>query len=395
MRKVRVLLVHNYYVSKGGEDVVFDDEYNRLKNRSDILVDRLVVRSSDFGGFFCKLKILLGFLYSPFSSRQLDKKIREFCPDVVHFHNIFPYFSPSVYRVCKRHGIKIFQTVHNYRSFSTLPSLRLGSVDALERGCLVSIRDVFLRPYMNSYFMSVLLYLFVIFHSKVTRVFVTSVDKYFVMSSFSKRVLVEYVGVSPDRVSIKKNFVENLGVGKSESRFSFKYAVFVGRLTEQKGVGFLVDSWPESIPLVFVGDFLGYEVLQEDSRFLFVGAKPKDEVLEIIKHAQVLVFPSCVYETFGNVVVEAFSVGTPVLCSDLPSHNEHIVPGVNGEVFQFGIKSDFVSKLNRILKGNGRYCCDAIIRLYNARYNPNKVYHELVEAYKATRPDIRVSREDK
>lgn len=377
---MRVLLVHNYYRIKGGEDVVFDDEYKRISNESDVIVDKYTFDSSNVKGIISKFCLLLGFIYSPFSVKGFEKKLHEFKPDIVHFHNIFPYFTPSVYFSCKRFGVKIVQTVHNYRSFSTLPSLKFKKLDAVRRQRLICFFDVFSKPYMEAFSFSLLLYFFVIFHSKFTKVFIRLIDKYIVMSSFSGKLLEDYVGVSSKKIHCKNNYIE-LDVSSDYSLDLNDYSIFVGRLSVEKGVDFLIDFWPSDRILVFVGDYKGYEFLCHDKRFILLGKKTNSEVRSLMKSANLLVFTSTVYETFGNVIIEAFSVGLPVLCADLPAQSEHIIPSVNGELYDVSSSLDFKNKLRKMLTNNKRYSRENIKNLFLEKYYHNSNIRELISMY--------------
>jgi len=387
MPKIRVLMVHNYYRIRGGEDVVFDDEFHALNENSNILVERVTFSSSNNLSKWNLLLLLIGFLYSPFSLRILRSKLLKFKPNIVHVHNIFPFFSPSIYFLCKRHNVKVVQTVHNFRFFSTLPSLKFKSLDAISRNKLVKFSDIFFKPYMNSTPLSGLLYIFIVFHSKLSRVFYTKVDKYLVMSNFARDVLVEYVGIDEKKVQLKYNIVDKEPSDNVIEPYfrnvSGKYSVFIGRLSEEKGIKLLIDSWPITKKIVFIGDFQGYEFLKDDKRFILLGSQPKKVVHQVLKYSDLLVFPSNVYETFGNVIVEAYSFGIPVLCGNLPSQNEHVVPGVTGELFDITSKVDFLSKLNLIGENKKIYSKKNIQGYFLKKYYKKNSSNSLYLLYKS------------
>ena len=115
---MRVLPVHNYYGSTApsGENKVFEAERTMLERHGETV--EVFTRHSDEirgKGLWGLLKGALCTIGNPFAARALGKKIREFRPDVVHFHNTFPLISPLAVRAAKKSGAKVVMTLHNYR----------------------------------------------------------------------------------------------------------------------------------------------------------------------------------------------------------------------------------------------------------------------------------------
>lgn len=111
---MKILLVHNQYKSKGGEDLVFDQEVELLKSYNND-VETFIVNNDDISNFRKKVKTALTVHYSKNSKNNLSIFIDHFCPDIVHIHNFFPKLTPSIYDTCNDHRVPIIQTLHNYR----------------------------------------------------------------------------------------------------------------------------------------------------------------------------------------------------------------------------------------------------------------------------------------
>ena len=62
----------------------------------------------------------------------------------------------------------------------------------------------------------------------------------------------------------------------------------------------------------------------------FRGFVSNTEVLKIIANSKALILPTQWYEGFPMSIVEAFSVGTPVLCSELGNAGSVVEEGVTG-----------------------------------------------------------------
>ena len=82
----------------------------------------------------------------------------------------------------------------------------------------------------------------------------------------------------------------------------------------------------------------------------FKGFVPNAEVLKIVANSKALVLPTQWYEGFPMSIVEAFSVGTPVICSDLGNAGSIVDDGINGIKFQYNSSKDIVAAINRFQK---------------------------------------------
>jgi hypothetical protein len=92
---MRVLLVHNYYCIRGGEDVVLEQEMELLRGAG-VDVRLFSVRNSEMRSLRAKMIAGLSTIYNPWARRKLAAEIAAFAPDVVHVHNFFPQLSPAI-----------------------------------------------------------------------------------------------------------------------------------------------------------------------------------------------------------------------------------------------------------------------------------------------------------
>jgi hypothetical protein len=113
-RKMKILLLHNYYQQSGGEDIVVQQEKALLEAHGHT-VNLLTADNSRITGIKSQAAVALGSIYSRRSRAQLEKKIIGSRPDIVHVHNFFPQLSPSVYYACTKAKIPVIQTLHKFR----------------------------------------------------------------------------------------------------------------------------------------------------------------------------------------------------------------------------------------------------------------------------------------
>lgn len=178
-------------------------------------------------------------------------------------------------------------------------------------------------------------------------------------------VLEVYPGLDPARVQVVHNGIdtaeyapveavdvlEGLGVDPT-----VPYAMFVGRITHQKGVEHLLrsaSSWPGQ--LVFCAGAPDTPAIAASVAALVAELQaarpgviwvqdmlPRPKVIQLLSHATVFVCPS-IYEPLGIVNLEAMSCGTAVVASRVGGIPEVVVDGVTGVLVDLG--EDFESSL--------------------------------------------------
>src|ERR1039457_1521499 len=110
---MKCLIVHNYYQKRGGEDAVFEAESALLASRDHDV--ELFTMHNDAVSSYSKLGVAATTIWNSSAHKRLAQHLREFQPDIVHFHNIFPLISPSAISAAKSSGAAVVQTLHNFR----------------------------------------------------------------------------------------------------------------------------------------------------------------------------------------------------------------------------------------------------------------------------------------
>jgi len=184
---------------------------------------------------------------------------------------------------------------------------------------------------------------------RVLRTYSRMVDMYITLTEFARNKFIEG-GLPAEKIVVKPNFIDP-DPGSSEGCGG--YALFVGRLSKEKGINTLLSAWKivgDKLPLKIVGDgSLASQVAdaeQHISSVEYLGRQLIQRVLSLMKGAVVLIFPSIWYETFGLTILEAYSVGLPVIASNLGSMSSMIEHGRTGLHFQSGDQKDLAEKVN-------------------------------------------------
>ncbi|MBS0017849.1 MAG: glycosyltransferase family 4 protein [Arthrospira sp. SH-MAG29] len=334
---MRILSIHNNYQIRGGEDESAQAEANLLKengNQVDIYQD-----SNERVATLNQTHLALTTIWSTEAYQIVKQKLRTHPTDIVHVQNFFPLISPSVYYAAKSEGVPVVQTLRNYRLIC--PNGLFFRDDRICEDCLgkfVPYPGVIHACYRQNRAASGVTATMLTLH-RMARTWVNQVDIFITLSQFARQKFIQ-AGWSEDQIIVKPNFVyPDPGVGNGEGG----YALFVGRLSVEKGLDVLIDAWQnlrQPVPLKIVGDGPLVPRVQAAAEKLphiqWLGRRPLPEVYKLMGEAMVLIFPSKWYETFGRVAVEAFAKGTPVIASNLGAIAELVEHGRTGLLFKPG-----------------------------------------------------------
>jgi glycosyltransferase involved in cell wall biosynthesis len=391
---MKILLVHNTYQQAGGEDVVFEQEYDLLMEHGDHVI--AYVRSNhelDKLGLFQRLTLPQRLIFDEDSKREISEILRIEKPDLVHVHNTFMMISPSVYEACREARIPVLQTLHNYRlSCPAALFYRDGHVceECPKWGLW---RSAWHGCYHDSHVATAAVAMMLQVH-RTRGTWHESVSGFLALTEFARRKFVE-TGLPAEKIHIKPNFVHpDPGAKKGPGG----YALFAGRLSEEKGAATLLSAWEGlrvRIPLIVVGDGPLRGKLEQDCAnsgvrdVTFLGRLSVNETREAIKRAAFLIVPSVWYESFSLNIAEAFACGTPVLCSRLGAMQENVADHRTGLHFTPGDGGDLADKVEwawthpRELADMSREARREYERHYTAERNYSMlmdIYHQTLDA---------------
>lgn len=380
---MRILVVHNHYQQAGGEDRVVDAETELLRKHGHEVV--LYTDDNDRIAGMGKAKTAIETIWSRESYTKLTAVIRDRAIELCHFHNTFPLISPAAYYAARRAGVPVVQTLHNYRLLCPGSLLmREGRVCETCIGRSVVWPGAAHHCYRNSYSASAITALMITTH-KALGTWSQQVNRYIALGDFGRRKFIEG-GLPGHRIAVKPNFVDpDPGCGTGGD-----YALFVGRLSPEKGITTLLETWDEhpEFPILRIAGGGALASAVRDSaarnpRVQWLGEIPHPQILEQMRGAQFLVCPSTWYECFPLVIVEAYASGLPVIASDLGALAELITPEYTGLLFKPGNSEDLAAKTRWITAHTDRL---KIMRRnaraeYETRYTADRNYQILTSIY--------------
>ena len=341
---MKVLLAHNYYGSAApsGENLVFEAEKAMLQAHGHSVYT--FTRHSDeirLQGTWGTLKGALATPWNPWTAAAIRRVVDRTQSEVVHVHNTFPLLSPAIFPGIAGRAPKVL-TLHNYRLMCPAAILlRQGQVCTQcldQKSVLPAVRH---GCYRRSRMATVPIALNVALHHAVGT-WQHYVDAFVALTDFQRQTLVA-AGLPAHKVFVKPNFYPGNPEPTPWAQRQ-PYAVFVGRLTEEKGLVGLLQAWAlgasrgMSLPtLRIVGDGplrARLEAMAPNLPVTFCGQLPAAEAQAQIAQAELLVLPSECFEGFPMVVREAFAFGTPAAVSNLGPLPSIVQAGVSGVLFE-------------------------------------------------------------
>jgi glycosyltransferase involved in cell wall biosynthesis len=347
---MKILLVHNFYTQPGGEDIVFEQECRMLRRKGHVVITytRKNVETENISAIG-QVKLLKTIVSAGDSRDDIVKILREETPDIVHIHNSFMMISPSIYSACAEAGVPTVQTLHNYRLLCpTVTFYRDGHVceECVDHGLM---RGVLHACYRHSYGATAAVALMLKTH-RIRGTWTQKITAYIALTEFARNKFVTN-GLPAEKIHIKPNFVDpDPGMRESVG----EYALFVGRLSPEKGVSTLIEAWSllsTGIPLKIAGDGPERGTLEEQVRngdiknIEFVGRLTNEDTRTLISRSAFLVLPSLWYEGFPMVLVESYACGVPVVGSSIGALRELIEDGKTGLQFTVGDPADLAHKV--------------------------------------------------
>ena len=383
---MRILLVHNRYRIRGGEDEVSEMEAALLRSHRHELIE--LIEDNQRITSLASLRMGFSTVWNRESYRHLRRLIREWRPDIVHIHNFFPLISPAAHYAASVEGIPTVQTLHNYRLLCpNALFLRNGRPCEDCLGKFVPWPGVVHACYRGNRAASGTVALMLIVH-RALGTWNKAVSLYIALTDFARQKFIDG-GMPAGKIVVKPNFIypsPDPGEGHG------CYALFVGRLFPEKGLDTLLAAWEQlggRVPLKIVGDGpLARKVVEFGTRLpdlKWLGRRDLKEVYALMSQARFLILPSIWYEGgLPRTVIEAFAMGRPVIASDLGSMSTLVEHGRTGLHFTPGAPDDLATRVAwawnhpQDMMEMGQEAR----REYEAKYTAERNYELLMEIYR-------------
>lgn len=387
-KRKKILIVHNYYQLAGGEDYVVECEKKMLEEYGhDVLL--YTRNNSEIKRMRLYQKVCLPFntIFSIKTYVDVKRIIKKNNIDVIHVHNTLNLISPSVYYSALSCKVPVVQTIHNYRLICPNAEMYRNNnicTECIENGLNRAIRY---KCYRNSYLQTIVCVVMLKFHRLLGTYY--KIGQYICLSQQMKNIMKVFI--PEDLISVKANYSNNIDIEENINRkISNDYYLYLGRIEKNKGIDMLINTFENLTDkkLIIAGNGTCLDKILERVKKVknveYVGFVKKDIKEKLIREAKALIVPSQWLEPFGVGVIEAFSVGTPVIASDVGTLSELIEEGKTGYKFERKSSKSLREAIYKLEKDDYSKLVENTLKVYSEKYSEEKNYEILMNIYDNT-----------
>lgn len=345
---MKVLLINNCHFRRGGSEAVYFGTADLLRRMGHDVVffsmedDRNI--HTDCPEYFVerggKLSQMKDYFSNAKAARMLEQILAKETPDIAHVHLFFGGISPSIFSVLHRHGVPIVHTVHDYRMVCPAYTFRNGQGEVCEKCKGGKFVECFKgRCSKGSAVQSVLMATEIYYRNRKWHP-AKELDGIIYVSNFAKQKHEEF----DDKFKKTKNAVlynfTTVGEKYQPVVKDGGYFLYYGRLSHEKGIETLIETFsrhPE-LKLMVVGTGPNEQELRRKNypNINFLGYKNGSDLYNIVRNARFVCVPSEWYENNPMTIVEAYSMGVPVIGANIGGIPEIIKEGETGFLFKSG-----------------------------------------------------------
>lgn len=385
---MKILLVNKFYYHRGGDCIYTLNLEQMLKEHG----HEVAVFAMDYPEnldtpwmkyFPSNMNKLMAFT-RPFGSKEVKtnfkKLLNDFQPDVIHLNNIHTQLSPIIAELAHQRGIRVVWTLHDSKLVCPCYTCMRNGEWCTE--CFTDKKAVIRHKCMPGGIIgSTIGYLEA--NKWNPQRLQACTDLFLPPSQFMADTCITG-GYNKSKFKVLCNFIDvekvmNPCLEKED------YYVFLGRLTEVKGIRTLCKAAKElPYKLIVIGSGELEEKLIKEynsvSNIEFLGQKDWNSFRSILEKARFMVIPSEWSENNPLTVIEAQSLGTPVLGAHIGGIPELIEEGVSGMTFESGNVKDLKDKIQEMFASTFNY--KVIAKQAVERYSSETYYKKLIEYYK-------------
>jgi len=359
---MRVLILHNEYQNYGGEDAVFNLE-RKILLENNVDINYLLFSNHSITTLNDKIRTSISIKNNVKNLEIIKNELKQSNYDIIHCHNFFPLISPGLHLLAKEMNIPIVQTIHNYRLFCSN-----GFFWRKNSKCQKCLNNnywgVFHKCYKKSSIGSYIVKKFQDASIK-NKYWIDSVTLFFVLSNYAKNIFIQN-GIPKDKLYVKPNFIDN--INKPTYSFNEKQEfLYVGRLDSTKGILELAEMIRSNndLSLKIIGSGpLKNEIENMQCHNLSLAGHISDQKIlkDEYSKAKALIFSSKSHESQPMTIVEAMSIGLPIISFNNPSIKEMFGQDYPNELF-YSNENELLKSINFLkniknLKKTSNYLID-------------------------------------
>lgn len=404
---MKVLLIDVYNFNKGGAETVCFNTGRLLEEHGHEVVyftlkwndNRPSPQSKYFPesketrrGPFRQVKNLVNYFYHFEAARKIEQLILDEKPDLAHIHLMWGQITPSIFPVLKKYRIPILFTVHDYRIVCPAYTFRDGSGHICEdcqgrhfykcfthtccKGSRVMSAVMAAEQYFRNAFFNPAKY----------------IVGFIYVSNFARNIQEKYMPALNEKPNITLyNFSTSI-VSEPKAMPTDRYFLFFGRLSYEKGVMTLLKAYRDlpqcRLKVVGTGpkeeELKAFAVENGMKNVEFLGYKTGKELTDLVSGAYFVIVPSEWYENNPMTIIEAYSVGTPVIGARIGGIPEIVVDGRTGFQFESGNASSLLGVIRKASDIDGKAytaLSRGTIDFANSNLSKESYWAKLIEFY--------------
>jgi len=300
---MKVLLVHNDYGKYSGEEAVVDRMAAMLSGLGHEVAELRMTTAGARESITGKIRGFVSGIYCPSGVKAMRDTLKREKPDVVNVHNLYPFISPAALRECKKAGVPVIMTIHNFRLICpTGLFMRDGRPceHCLEKdnewGCVkYNCEQSMLKSVGYAARNAV---------ARINRHYKDCVDYFACITDFQRLKLAQ-AGFDTKKLILIPNAVEV--TNETESPIG-DYVGFCGRLSREKGIDMIIEvaRRHHEIPFRVAGECREPEQIANlPSNVILMGYMNGQSLIDFYQNSRFMVMASRWYEGFPMAILEA------------------------------------------------------------------------------------------
>lgn len=367
---MKVLIVHNDYGKYSGEEAVVDKMAAMLPTIGYEVAQLRMTTADARESLMGKIRGFVSGIYCPGGVKAMREAIRRESPDVVNVHNLYPFISPAALRECRKAGIPVVMTVHNFRIMCPTGLFMRDNSPCevcLERGdewACVKYNCEHSRLKSIGYAVRNAV-------ARTGRYYMDCVDMFACITDFQRRKLIQ-AGFPPEKITVIPNSMDVPPLTDCEAG---NYVAYSGRISREKGVDMIIEAARRhpDIPFKLAGAVRDTDLVADlPSNVELTGYLSGEKLRDFYANARFFVMVSRWYEGFPMTILEAARFAKPMVAPDHGGFTEIIGRG-----------EDAIGML--VSPGNSDSLSDAIYELWRSSSKTQqlgrKAYDKLKHTY--------------
>lgn len=324
---MRILIVHNNYGKYSGEEAVVDKMDEMFRSHGHDVVFYRKTTEGERDSLSGKVKGFISGIYSPSGVKGMRKALEQYKPDIVNVHNLYPFISPAALFECRKAGVPVIMTIHNFRLICPTGLFMRNGLPCetcLEKGNEWSC----IRYNCEKSLLKSTGYTLRNFVARETGAYRKCVTRFACITEFQKKKLIQ-AGYDKDKITVIPN---SIAIKHDDVQYTEgEYVAYIGRLSYEKGYDLLLEVARRNPNIRFCFAGATRDSVDGDlpDNIELKGYLKGNELDTFITKAKFVVMPSRCYEGFPMAILEAAQHKKPTICPDHGGFTEIIGKGDN------------------------------------------------------------------